>query len=64
MEVLSIIDDASRKVAIKKLRLYKKRRIEKWGSYYSIAPIIRKHSTNLIKVIIYNYKQVRLIIKK
>ncbi|SRR6266567_7651796 len=29
MEVLSIIDDASRKVAIEKLRLRKRRRIEK-----------------------------------
>jgi len=64
MEVLSIMDDTSCKVVIKRLRLCKRRRIEKWGSCCSIAPIIGKHSTNLIEVIMYNYKQVRLIIKE
>lgn len=64
MEVLSIMDDASRKVAIEKLRLRKRRRIEKWGSRCSTAPTIGKHSTNLAEVIMHNYEQVRLIIKE
>ena len=64
MEVFSIIDDANCKVAIKKLQLRKRRYIEKWGSHYSTVPTIGKHSTNLAEVIIYNYEQVRLVIKE
>ena len=58
------MDNAGCKVAIKKLRLRKRKRIEKWGFRYSTVPIIGKHSTNFTEVIIYNYKQVRLIIKE
>ena len=64
MEVFSIIDDSNCKVAIKKLQLRKRRYIEKWGSHYSTVPTIGKHSTNLAEVFMYNYKQVKLIIKE
>ena len=64
METLSIIGDASHKVVIKKFWLYKKMRIKKWSFYYYTALTIGKHSINLVKVIIYDYKQARLIIKE
>ena len=56
MEVLRIIDNASRKVAIEKLWLRERRYIEKWGSRCSTVPIIGKYSTNLAEVIMHNYE--------